>query len=1189
MGFAQTTLTSGAGITARITFYQLEQASNVNPNPGWPHAVTAPRMTAMISAFGEGVGFAFETYGDGATGIGIRLRETTTSLAMPPVTDTDTIACGGFVWPATPPEPGPTNTAVWSGPDEVTDDLAFAKSTGVYKMRDTEPMPTYGDGPTNPCHPQHFGMKYTLGGETTSSVSTSIVSNTTGPTTVTPSWAADGGGTRDLGSVTVALGLSGGCWRTLSGTVIVVDDVEYNGEAVSFEGFDETSHGMRCLGNGGTLTLSIVDWVSTSAYMFSAGVMAPIIIDYDVDGYAWTQDGYGEFLIPDNAGGGTVVAAPYVERVVYWANSWDASLVRPWIVGADVDSTWAAANPSPPFPNVETVDPVDTACEVEEAGLSCDPSVTLPFEVGFDDPVNIAWPDDVDDAPPSEWEPDGASTACPGVGSCVLGLCAAAGDYHVLADDGSLEVYRADGSQVWRIIVHDGAAAAGIKRMLVEDFFSRYTSKSDPYSSGTDWTTEETLPFAYQHMKALPTVRVTDTGHNKNVLVALNYPNVGGILWAGSDVWNWGNRCGLKWTWTSDASFTLTFGVSYSTCVVNDTETIPDRWEDFSVTRTTGNTESWAIALAQAATSEEGIVDLAGHSEPDLRHVDELSLTGFANDTGSDVNLYIERLDLVGSPLNIANKDTATTFYVRPDPETGLPLSYVGLETTTAGVRATRQYVGAITPDPSDQAGFVFVNCLRSSAGTQDGLRSLVELRDRIGLYSEGLTCECACENGDTSYDGLFVDADDNDMLGGTLYASDVVEQIDLLPASLAARPRVGVIYPCSGVPLPCMVRKRLRQSAHGVVRNPSGIRQGKDVTVALWQSETTNPGPGEAIVVGTDMTDDYGRYDFDALPGVLENLYLGVSTSTTTEPTSWHQTRNKLRHWLGVILYGTSGLHPCLEHNTSLAQVFLAYENGEGIDWRLWTRSRDWVDAQSVTEADGGTLPQWDRNHRCASNALLFRNSAGYLARTVQTGRRNLWATPQTNIECDYFAAFGGHNEVGIVFPSATAWQFQRYSARTLDPVGDTEVVLASSVLDNLPALSHETATNSWTALVPTASNNVAMMRRSLHGDGPEWSLLGTFAYQHASLDVSERETWIAGVTTGGALKCSRTHARTGELIDEYDVADEVYAGRPAISYLKPINRLVIAAGNVAGSTIVVYTSDNRGRTWSDPVELEL
>ena len=128
----------------------------------------------------------------------------------------------------------------------------------LYKVRDAEPMPEYEDGPSDPCHPLHLGMKYAWGGSWTRTVASGMGSTVQTSGTTTPSWAASGGGTADLpgGGVLITLRCDAHlhAMDPVEGVVIRVDQVTWQGQEVSFDGVDEgPTNGCRMVGDGGAL------------------------------------------------------------------------------------------------------------------------------------------------------------------------------------------------------------------------------------------------------------------------------------------------------------------------------------------------------------------------------------------------------------------------------------------------------------------------------------------------------------------------------------------------------------------------------------------------------------------------------------------------------------------------------------------------------------------------------------------------------------------------------------------------------------------------------------------------------------------------------------------------------------------------------------------------------------------------
>ncbi len=771
-----------------------------------------------------------------------------------------------------PPETGSAKVGQWdrettwpynwiyTGDETYTLSVAGALSPlYLFKMRDTEPMPDYPNGPSSPCHPLHLGMKHAWGSPNyTASIDGELVSKSTSDLVMTPSWAASGGGTTDLPSLTVSVGLSASIWMDVTGEVARIENVKFVccgvEYAVSFDGYYSSSGGCHCEGSGGALIFYIDNWslIPLGGVAFSATIYPPIIVDFDLEGRDWGVEASGsagpyggtgqamQFDVPRNYPDPETesmvdqVSTHYVERRTYWNYSWKTGYVRPWSLSPMVNSAWAAAN-------YENVDPTDLPCTIEESGLGCDPEVEWEgFVVSRAAAVDVQKPSDAPSLP-SLW---------------------------VGVEDARIE----QGTIITSVYIQPGATNAIVQRTLREDYFRLFITATGIATYG--------LPGAYRYLKHL----------------------------TGSDVWNWENYKFLELSYASGHAQRIWLTVEYWQNTVTDTHvTGGGRVTDFlndNPSRTLQSV-SFPIDIIMTEPSEvaTAYIDLAMPGLPELRHIYRMTLSGFENETEAEWLFAIVDLRLVQrNPAEETETGLTDVKVVFPRPDGGLPISYTGLTATAEGDRCCR---------PPDQihtlcgeAGMDFVERLTGATSgiIMDYMRPLSdwfrELSRQEGWSVDGASSSpMPCQYGHATYDAAFVDSDGNDMLGGSLYTGDVVECIDAEISAdgtvLPVRPRVGRTYLAAGAPITCKVVKHIHGSAHGMMI-AGGVRAGADQLVALWEQNTG--------LITTCLTDDWSRWAFKGKPGVRELLALGISTSEDAEPATWVQIYNELRVWAQAI-----------------------------------------------------------------------------------------------------------------------------------------------------------------------------------------------------------------------------------------------------------------------------------------------
>lgn len=799
----------------------------------------------------------------------------------------------------------------------------------LYKMRDAEPMPVFDNGPVDPCHPLHLGMKYAWGTDATYSISVdaTLCAQTTSWPQMVASWSTGGGGTTDLLPLTIGLGLTRTPYGAMSGLVGKVVNVRavWGGtfSYADFSDFDTTSNGLRCVGNGSSLELYCVTWSSVplDGYAHTVTIYPPVVIDYDLAVNAWGQDYTGaELQIPDNEASGTfsglykVVQSPYAERMVYWKDSWHSGSERVWEIAPRLTTAWLASNS-------ENVDPDDSYCTIEEHGLQfagSEGSYSL-YDWPYFQPVrnmtcSVQWPWDAV-LMPSPWVSVGGGVSVEQVG------------------------------RVTKVHVGPHVANDAIRRTLKDDYLSYRCTSAGADALG--------LPQAYQYLR-----------HS-----------------VGNDICCWEDYKYLKLTYFSEASGVLNLTVRNHVVAMEDTHET-----DWGARKA-----AWLASIA--TTAEEHVfpftilaaggvvyIGLEDSTDRKLQHVYEIELGGFTNTGDSEWLFEIRDLELVVYNPTLGTetgKADVKVVYARPDAG-GLPISYEAWTTTTEGSRAAR---------PPDQfralcgeEGLAFVEASRGS-GTGiigDHLKALsaaYQQLNRLEGFAISDTQQWATSA--SEYKGAFTDSSGSDMLLGNLYWSDIGECIDRQISSstvtFPVRPRVGTLYPCAGYPLPCQVQHHILQgNIHGLVRNGS-TRAGAQ-SVYLFERD----GSGSITQIADCTTDDWGRFSFYGERGVRENCDGGVATTnTSSQVTQWFtDLRNELRRWS----WGTSGSSALALDGASADRVAIArFVNGH-LQLRVsYNGGTDWVDEDVVPVADG-TSPSVVWSPCEGTEMWLFYVSGGVL-----------------------------------------------------------------------------------------------------------------------------------------------------------------------------------------------------------------
>jgi len=976
MGYAQTAIDAPGGFSGTLTIYQLDTASR-------PMSIG---VTATLTGPGGTVGLWVEEVGVNAPPQGfpdyeVRLYGRAASGTMPPPSTYRLL--GTWDWNGLPP---PLTDWTWDGAATAEEAASGSQETlHLYKQRQVmDPLP---NDLASPCHPLHLEMHYAWGNVEgyTDQCGSSIVSDSVGGKTMTPS-----DGTRDLAALVVGLGIAQPD-AAVSGVVARWTNLRYLGESVDLSDFNYSADGVEVVGDGDTLTLSVTNWaqIPSGGAGSSATIYAPIIVYFDLIGYDWgieaTSGGGGamEFDIPRNypdpETGSMVdqVSSHYVERRTYWNYSWKTGYVRPWSLSPMVNAAWAAAN-------YENVDPTDLPCTIEESGLGCDPEVEWEgFAVRRSAAVGVQKPADAS-ALPSLWNP-------------------------------LVDTRVEQGTIITEVYIQPGATAASVRRTLLEDYFRLYITSTGIATYG--------LPGAYRNLK-----------HQ-----------------AESDVWNWENYKFLELSYTSGHAQRIWLTVEYWANTVTDSHvTGGERVTDFLNENPSRTLQSVAFAIDIIQTEPSQIatayIDLAMPDLPELRHVYRLTLSGFENETESEWLFCIVDLRLVQrNPTSGAETGLTDAKITFARPDGGLPISYTGFTATAEGDRCCR---------PPDQihtlcgeAGLDFCERLTGSgSGTiLDFMRTLpewfTELNRQEGFSVSGAgDSPMPCQFGHSTYDAAFVDADGNDMLGGTLYTGDVQEQIDTVigtdPTVLPVLPRVGTVYLAAGTPITCKVIKRVHGSAHGLMHS-GGVRAGPDETVALWEQNTG--------LITTCLTDDWSRWAFKGKPGVRELLALGISTSEDAEPATWVQIYNELRVWAQAIPGGCPrvALAYCKQSGHAMVlrsdgtQIYSKETLDNGVTWN----------GEEVAFAGVSPCAFYD----AAGNVVCLYANLGGLRMRSYDGAWSAEVTVAMGYECPSAAYVAPEDRAYIVARQSGALYCMAAERQTAEPYGLTviETPVAIGTLD--------------------------------------------------------------------------------------------------------------------------------------------
>jgi len=724
------------------------------------------------------------------------------------------------------------------------------------------------------CHPLQLEMHYAWGNVDgyTDACGSSIETDSVSSKTMTPS-----DGTRSLPSLVIGLGIQ----PTLSGVSGVVakwEDLTYLGYSVDLSGYSYEGNGVTAEGSGDTLTLTVVDAteIPSGGAGVSLTIYAPVIVDFDLRGFDWDREysGSGSYYSGDTgyAGAGMMfqvprnypdplsgdmydeVNSPFVERRIYWAYSWDTTYERLWEVAPTMLAAWATANDENPSPS-------DLPCTIEERGLDHTLSEGEDwadwqwegFQVGRSASLNVQKPSDATSLP-SAW-----TTSTPGM--------AVSQDGEITTVDISSSVENGSISRTFKTAPTAGSDA-DYYEWLVGDGLDTYG-----------------LPAVYRYLLHLQTC----------------------------DIWNWCQYPILAIGYDSDKAVTLTLRVLYSDLTIIDTRvTGSTRTEDYiagGVQRTSGQVLEYDVEFGAGAGTV--YVDLAWAQDIKLQHVDGIEFTGFDGD--GDWQWKLTSLKLVATTPDGTGSGKTTATVTFPRPSGGLPICYIAFRTTADGQRCCNPPDEAVTL--CDEEGLDFCDRLTgvSSGVILDRMVELsswfITLARQEGMLVDTVTDPTsddysgfACDPSHATYQAAFWDADENDMLSGTLYTGDVCETFDLEVASdgtetvVPVKPRVGCVYLAAGVPIPCVVRKHVRGNTHGCVRDGTG--RVADISVYSFER---NPANGTIVALQTDTTDAWGRWSRKGLGGGREQWRIAATTTDSSAGiTSWLKVYNELRQWVG-------------------------------------------------------------------------------------------------------------------------------------------------------------------------------------------------------------------------------------------------------------------------------------------------
>lgn len=364
-----------------------------------------------------------------------------------------------------------------------------------------------------------------------------------------------------------------------------------------------------------------------------------------------------------------------------------------------------------------------------------------------------------------------------------------------------------------------------------------------------------------------------------------------------------------------------------------------DEPQTLTLTLTQAGTDySWSVPVAGTGSPESVYLDLMLNGNPRLYDLRTLKLSGF---TGASAAFDFVLHDLVAvayNPTDAAEDggrfDTKVVF--PRVSKSAVPIHSVAATFTADGSRAIQ--LPATEACLFTEGGMEFINATPA-------MRTLAALWDELdaqeGIHCSGSTAPTV--NGQSAYDAAFVDADDNDMLGGYMMAGDLKEQFDRALSTHASTyttipcaVRVGRVYLAAGHVTPVTVLKHIRGSIHGPLTN-GGVRAGDGQTVTLWEWDGAS-----WTKVGTTTTDDWSRFRF-ATGGRETDCLLRAIAGTNAPTGGGTQGYNELRRWIAEII------------PPSARRVDMTRQWGDGTVWLVWDRWDPSEDVMGKRSPDGG------------------------------------------------------------------------------------------------------------------------------------------------------------------------------------------------------------------------------------------
>lgn len=1163
MAFAQTTISTDAGASASFLFYLDGFKRTVGLPP--PHATPSYHNPTLVSLGGPGGtgGYWFEITEHSSGGgyvidTDIELHGSAAAHGrIPPFYGEAIIGTSHEVYHVPPPTPPPLSDLTFSLPSTtahgitVTSDPLhlFKYVDRAHALRDDDGNFIYEDGPHEACSPIQGATFYAWGNREsyTDAVATDVVSDTWTGLTMEPVRTRTSLGTGTLGAITVGLQLSAKPINQYEGTVVIAQSITYMGTACSFDGYDESSGGCRCVGSGSTLTLTIEDWASipTNGVGFTATIFNPVTIaeDYQLLNWDATYDTDGCFDVPADDGNGTKTAGPsYTAVRTFQTNSWsDSSNVFEW--EPTLNSAWATAND-------EDVTPVDPKCVIDEYGLDMSDFGWYWQGLGVrrKHEVSVQYPSDAVDWP-SLW----------------------------VAGSGDLTVEHATATPwLTSVLVATTANGAAITRTLMHDDsnFLHWLLGFDEYGA------PDCYMWWVHSGPGSPNIPVGSTGYT-----------------TGCDVWCWMQYPILRLDYDSQVAANLTLTVTYATLQVTDNHlTDATRRDEIEFNWTQGQTVSATLAIA-AGTGLSIYADLAAAADVNMMRVDSIEISGFIGDPAFPAgwSFVINNLALVASyPDGSTEVGKATLTATMPRPSGGLPLSYTWFRLTTDGQRAW------LMPDeivcPLGDNGIAAVRYIRTPLGIiLDSMMELHTLYGHIarteGMEVDGITdllnpvSQVNCVNGNADYDAAFVDANNYDMLSGDLMCGDVVETMDQELTDdgnytvVLVTPRVGKVYLASGVPggIPIRVRKRIRGNLHGVART-GGARWG-GATVFLHEKEI-GEAASTAVSLGSETTDAHGRYSRDTLSGYRENREGGVSLSDDpTTVAGWYSTLNELRRWLGVT-GGSAWLDACSDKETAQVMLVAQAQGASTVAGARWTIHNGWTDQGAYP---AGTRPHYIRRNAVSVNDLVADDGANVSA-IEQVGRQNEWQNEVALLPSAAFAADSNHRGLAVVYRSGGNYYWRTF--RRSDRVEAKAPVLVGAGVDGAPDCCYVNHLWKWVVAIPATSGQVALYTHDWNDAEAvdRFTLARTFDnLSYPTMAWNQSNLFLVGRNTATAQWESR-RLKLSDLSDDL-AAVSIGSGsdnRGVLVADRPIGILKFMV-SLGGMDVREYHSRDAGKTWSD------